>query len=246
MQLLWFFQRRHGDAGVVDVGWAACLGGMAIFYGFVGHGALAQRLLIGFVGGLWGLRLASHLLLDRVIGKQEDGRYRHLRAHWGDRADAHFLWFFQLQAVLAAMLSLPFLLGAENPSPDLRPVQWAGLGLFLLAKLGETIADRQLARFRLRAENKGQTCRAGLWRYSRHPNYFFEWLVWCSFAALAWPAPFGAWALTMPALMYLLITRVSGIPHTEAQAIRSRGDDYRRYQRSTSPLIPWFPKKELT
>ena len=140
--------------------------------------------------------------------------------------------------------ALPFLLMAANPSPTLHPVQWFGVALFVVAKFGETTADRQLARFRADPANKGTTCRQGLWRYSRHPNYFFEWLVWCAFAALAWPAPHGAWALVMPALMYVLVTRVSGIPYTEAQALRSRGEDYRRYQRTTSALIPWFPKEE--
>lgn len=244
LQLLWFLQKWHQDAGIVDVGWAASLGGMAVFYAIVGEGAVVQRVLIGAVGGLWGLRLASHLLFDRVLGKQEDGRYRYLRAHWGPRADGHFLWFFHLQALLAAALSLPFLLAAGNASPEVHAVQWAGLALFVVAKLGETLADRQLAAFRAQPGNRGRTCRVGLWRASRHPNYFFEWLVWWAFAALAWPAPGGAWALIMPALMYVLITRVSGIPFTEAQALRSRGDDYRRYQRSTSPLIPWFPKEE--
>jgi steroid 5-alpha reductase family enzyme len=244
LQVLWALARRHQDAGIVDVGWAASLGGMAVFYAIVGEGAIEQRLLIGGVGGLWGLRLASHLLFDRVLGKEEDGRYRFLREHWGAKADAHFLWFFQLQAFLAAFLSLPFLMAAANSSATLAPIQWAGLGLFVIAKVGETVADRQLAGFRSDASNRGVTCRLGLWRYSRHPNYFFEWLVWFAFAALAWPAPGGPWALIMPVIMYVLITRVSGIPYTEAQAIRSRGEDYRRYQRSTSPLIPWFPQEE--
>jgi len=244
MQVLWALARRHQDAGIVDVGWAVSLGGMAVYYGVVGEGAAPQRLLVAAVGGLWGLRLSFHLLFDRVIGKPEDGRYRYLREHWGERADLHFIWFFQLQAVLAAFLSLPFLVGAQNPAGELAPIQGAGLALFIMAKLGETLADRQLSRFRADASHRGRTCRVGLWRYSRHPNYFFEWLVWVAFAALVWPAPGGPWALAMPLIMYVLITRVSGIPYTEAQAIRSRGEDYRRYQRSTSPLIPWFPKKE--
>lgn len=244
-QGLWFVQRRHRDAGVVDVGWAALLGACAVLYALRADGAPLQRLVVGLVGGLWGLRLAGHLLLDRVIGHPEDGRYAHLRAHWGAAANRHFLWFFQLQALLAVLLSVPFLIAAGNPSPELAPVQVAGLVLFGLAKAGEALADRQLARFRADPANRGRTCRTGPWRYSRHPNYFCEWLVWCAFAALAWPAPAGPLALAAPALMYLLITRVSGIPHTEAQALRSRGDDYRRYQRTTSPLIPWFPREEL-
>ena len=244
LQALWFVQRRHKDAGLADVGWAGSLAALAIWYAVVGEGSGAQRLLAGIVGGLWGGRLALHLLFDRCLGKPEDGRYAYLREHWGERADVQFLWFFQLQALVAALLSVPFLLMAGNPAEALLPVQWFGLALFVLAKGGEVVADRQLARFRARPDSRGRTCREGLWRYSRHPNYFFEWLVWCTFAALAWPAPGGPWALAMPVLMYVLITKVSGIPYTEAQALRSRGEDYRRYQRTTSPLIPWFPREE--
>lgn len=245
MGVLWFVQRGLGDAGIVDVGWAAALGALAVAFALLGDGAPVQRLLVGTLGGLWGLRLALHLLLDRVIGKPEDGRYRALREHWGTRADAHFIWFFQLQALVAAALSLPFLLAADNPRPELASVQWAALALFVLAKAGESLADRQLARWRADPAHRGRTCRHGLWRLSRHPNYFCEWLVWCAFALLAWPAPGGALALLAPLLMLLLVTRVSGIPHTEAQALRSRGADYEAYQRTTSAFFPWFPRPDV-
>ncbi len=242
--LLWFAARRHRDAGIVDVGWAASLGAMAVAYALLAQGAPAQRLLVGLMGGAWGLRLALHLLTDRVLGKPEDGRYRALREHWGERADGHFVWFFQLQAALAALLSLPFLVAANNPADTLAPVQWAGVLLFAAAKIGETTADRQLARFRAAPTNRGRTCREGLWRFSRHPNYFCEWLIWCAFALVAWPAPHGPWTLLAPAVMYVLVTRVSGIPFTEAQSLRSRGDDYRRYQATTNAFFPWFPRPE--
>ena len=243
MLVLWALSRRHRDAGVVDVGWAALLGALAVMLAWTGDGHPTQRLLIGTLGGLWGLRLATHLLFDRVLGKPEDGRYRALRQHWGPRADVHFLWFFQVQALLAVVLSLPFALAAGNPSPRLALLQWCGLALFVGAKLGETVADRQLARFRADPHNRGRTCRRGPWRWSRHPNYFCEWLVWCAFALLALPAPHGAWALLAPALMYLMVTRVSGIPWTEAQALRSRGDDYRRYQAETNAFFPGPPRR---
>ncbi len=236
-------QRRLRDAGVVDVGWAGCLGAAAVCLGLFLDGAPVQRALAALVGGVWGSRLAWHLLSDRVLGRPEDGRYRALREHWGARADAHLLWFFQVQALLVALLALPFALVARSPATELAPVQWAGVLLFALAQGGVALADRQLARFRARPEHRGRTCRAGLWRLSRHPNYFFEWLVWCAFALLALPAPGGVWALAVPALMLLLITKVSGIPWTEAQALRSRGEDYRRYQRTTSAFIPWFPRE---
>ena len=92
-------------------------------------------------------------------------------------------------------------------------------------------------------DSKGRTCREGLWRYSRHPNYFFEWLVWCAFFAIALPAPGGVWTLAAPLLMLFLVTRVTGIPYTEAQALRSRGADYAAYQATTSAFFPWFPRE---
>ncbi|MBV8853549.1 MAG: DUF1295 domain-containing protein, partial [Sinobacteraceae bacterium] len=100
-----------------------------------------------------------------------------------------------------------------------------------------------LARFRANPAHRGKTCRAGLWRYSRHPNYFFEWLHWFSYVAFAVGAPLGWLALAGPLLMYVFLRYVSGIPYTEAQALRTRGDDYRDYQRRTSMLFPWPPRR---
>jgi len=242
LAVLWLWQRRHKDAGISDVGWALSLAGLALAAALSGEGAATPRWLIGVVGGVWGLRLGLHLLFDRVIGHREDGRYRFLREHWGERADAKFFGFFQLQAVVATLLALPFFVAVRAPEDRLVGWQLAGLALFVVAKSGEVLADRQLARFRADASNRGRTCREGLWRWSRHPNYFFEWLIWWSFALLALPAPGGAWALVAPLVMYVMITRVSGIPYTEAQSLRSRGEDYRDYQRSTSAFFPLPPR----
>ncbi|MGH8164637.1 MAG: DUF1295 domain-containing protein, partial [Rhodanobacteraceae bacterium] len=111
-----------------------------------------------------------------------------------------------------------------------------------LSVFGETIADRQLARFRANPANDGKTCREGLWRYSRHPNYFFEWLHWFAYVALAIGSPLWWLALAGPVVMFVFLRFISGIPYTEAQALRTRGDDYRAYQHDTSMLFPWFPK----
>ena len=238
MLLLWILQCKLTDAGLVDFGWAASIGLLAIGFACTGTGSESQRWLAGGVGGFWGGRLAIHLLADRIVAAEEDGRYRYLRAHWGARANQHFLWFFVLQAGLALGFSMPFLLVAQSPDPDLLPVQIAGLGLFVVALCGEAWADRQLARCRANPANKGTTCRDGFWKYSRHPNYFFEWLIWCGVALLAWPAPGGAWVVLAPVAMYGFITKLTGIPYTEAQALRTRGDDYRSYQQETNAFFP--------
>ncbi|MBK8979102.1 MAG: DUF1295 domain-containing protein [Planctomycetes bacterium] len=240
---LWVVAVRTRSANHVDLGWALSLLGAAVGFAVALDGAPAQRLLVAATGGVWAARLSWHLLVDRSLGAPEDGRYAALRARFGPRADRSFFWFFQAQALLAALLAVPFLLVARHDAPAPAPVQWVGVVLFAVAKLGEIVADRQLAAWRREPANRGHTCRRGLWRYSRHPNYFCEWLIWVAFALVATPAPFGAWAWLAPAMMYLFVTRLTGIPHSEAQALRSRGDDYRDYQRTTSRFFPWFPKR---
>ena len=156
-------------------------------------------------------------------------------------ASLDFFWFFQAQALAAVVFSTPALIAAVNREPRIASLEIVALLLWAVALTGEALADRQLERFKARASSRGRTCREGLWRYSRHPNYFFEWLIWVAYALFALASPGGALALTAPALMLYLLFRVTGIPATEAQAIRSKGDDYRRYQATTSVFVPWFP-----
>lgn len=241
---LWRVARRRQNVNVVDFGWALSLFGAALGMALWLDGAPLQRLLLVATAGIWSARLSLHLLLDRVLGESEDGRYAALRRHWGHRADRNFGWFFQAQALLAALLALPFQVIAANPAASITALQWAGVALFVLAQLGEGVADRQLARWRRDPANRARTCRTGLWRWSRHPNYFCEWLIWVSFALVATPAPGGLWAWLAPLAMYVFITRLTGIPYTEAQALRSRGDDYRAYQRTTATFFPWFPRRD--
>lgn len=241
MLVTWELQRRTRNAGYVDVAWAACTGGAALYYGVVGDGAPAPRLLAAALGAAWGFRLALHLLV-RVRHEAEDGRYRHLREHWHDD-QRRFLAFFLGQALLAALFSVPFLVVANHPLPGLGAWGFAGVALWLVALGGESLADAQLARWRRDPANRGRTCRAGLWSVSRHPNYFFEWLHWFSYVLLAVGSPAWAWSLLGPLLMGASLCWITGIPFAEAQALRSRGEDYRAYQREVSAFLPWFPRK---
>ena len=111
-----------------------------------------------------------------------------------------------------------------------------------MALAGEALADRPLEWFKKDPKNRGRVCQVGLWRYSRHPNYFFEWLAWMAFALFALPSPLGFLSLACPALMLWFLLKVTGIPATEAQALRSKGEAYREYQQSTSAFFPWRPK----
>ena len=190
----------------------------------------------------WSFRLGGYLLLDRAFAAREDGRYDSLVTSWGEAAERRIFILFMAQAVFIVLFCVPLLPVAYSPNP-LWSI-WDGLALcvWLVSIGGESLADRQLARWRSDPLNKGRTCRAGLWRYSRHPNYFFEWVHWWAYVFLAIETPWGWLALLGPLLMFLFLFRFTGIPYTEAQALRSRGPDYADYQRTTSVFFPWIPR----
>lgn len=242
MAALWALQRRTKNAAIVDAGWASLVGGLAMFYASKAvDGMPGRRLAIASMMGSWGARLAVQLLYDRVIGKPEDGRYAARRARSGARADTYFFFVFEAQAAAAVVFSLPALVASINPNPQFSLVEYAAMALWVIGFSGESTADRQLLAFRMDPENRGKTFRAGLWRYSRHPNYFFEWIVWLAYATFASASPYGWVTFVCPAALLYLLLRVTGIPPTEAQALRSR-NDYRDYQQSTSAFVPWVPR----
>ncbi len=243
MLLLWVIHLLIKNAGIVDVGWAAGLGLLAACYAITGPGYVARKWMIAAMVGIWSLRLASYLLFTRVIGKPEDGRYVQLREDWQNNIPVRFLFFFEFQALLDVALSIPFLLACLNARAPLGPAEYVGAGIWLAAMAGEALADQQLNNFKKNPANKGKTCDVGLWKYSRHPNYFFDWLVWVGFATFAIAAPWGFLGLLSPALILYFLLGVTGIPATEAQALRSRGEAYSEYQRTTSAFVPWFPKR---
>jgi steroid 5-alpha reductase family enzyme len=246
MVVLWEVQRRRMDASLVDAGWAAGIGVGGVLLLLLGEGDSTRRMIVGAMVGVWSLRLTVHLVRDRLIGKPEDGRYQMLREKWGAQAQPWFFVFFQFQAVLVVFFVLPFVVIAATSMPFGAWYDWLGLAVWLVAVSGESLADHQLARWRADPANHGRTCRGGLWRYSRHPNYFCEWLLWFAYVALAAASSWWPVALIVPIVLLLLLLMVTGIPYTEKRALASRGDDYRAYQRATSPFIPWFPRSEST
>jgi steroid 5-alpha reductase family enzyme len=242
MAVLWVWHLRLRNAGLVDVGWATSVGGLALFYGLFGPGDSRRRGVMTAMMVIWSGRLAWYLLHDRVVGQPEDARYADLRARRSSAASWSFFPFFQAQALAVVLLSVPALIAALDPDPSFTAVEVAAVAIWLVALAGESVADSQLEHFKAQRDNRGRTCRVGLWRYSRHPNYFFEWLIWVGYALFASVSPFGWIAVACPLLMLYLLFQVTGIPATEAQAVRTRGDDYRHYQATTSAFVPWLPR----
>lgn len=244
MLALWLISMKSGNATIVDFGWGMGYAIVAVIAFSTVEGAILRKVVLASMIVVWGGRLALYLLFDRVLtGKPEDGRYTEIRSKWKTGINRKFFFFFQAQAVLILTLSIPFMIVMLNADPVLAPVEYAGIVLWFVGLAGESIADRQLKRFKDNPANRGKTCRAGIWKYSRHPNYFFEWMIWVSYFIFALASPYGWLAIISPILMLYILLRVTGIPLTERQALRSRGDDYRDYQRTTSPFIPWFPKQ---
>jgi steroid 5-alpha reductase family enzyme len=238
--LTWIISVRIRNYGLLDVAWSYGVAILAPIYALSGPGDGLRKMLFTVIGTAWSLRLGTYILL-RVLRHhpKEDVRYEALRKQWP--GPGMFLAFFQLQALIVVVFSIPFLLAAWNAAP-LAIIEYAGLGIALAGLLGEALADDQMKSFKASPANEGKVCQAGLWRYSRHPNYFFEFLVWVGFFIASLGTPWGWTTLACPVLMYHFLTKVTGIPLTEEYALKSKGEAYREYQRTTSAFFPWFRK----
>ena len=242
--LVYVLARRLDNYGVVDIAWSYAFGAAALSYALLGPGWPVRRAVIGALATAWSLRLGTHLLV-RVSRHHpdEDGRYRQLRRDWAAHFNARMAGFFQMQALSVVALSVPFLVACRNPDTGLHPLELAGTALWLIAITGESLADAQLATFKRDPANRGKVCAAGLWRVSRHPNYFCEWLIWVAYFVFACASPWGWVSIVSPACILWLLLGVTGIPMTEEQSLRSKGEAYRRYQMATSAFVPWFPRR---
>ncbi len=236
---VWALSVRIDNYGLLDVAWSLSVAVLAPLYAVLGSGDPVRRIVFSVAGAVWSLRLGLYILI-RVMRAhpKEDARYRTLREQW--RGPGAFLLFFELQALIGVLFSLPFLLASSNPHRGLAPAEIAGLTLAAVACAGESLADWQAQRFKRNPANRNAVVDVGLWRYSRHPNYFFECLVWWGFFIAALDSPFGGVTIICPVLMLYLILRVTGIPLTEKHSLESRGEAYRAYQRRTSRFVPWF------
>ena len=236
--------RRMDNYGIVDIVWSYAFGALALFYAATAHGWAPRRWTIAALVMIWSARLGTHLC-RRVMSHhpEEDRRYTAMRSRWAENFACKMFTFYQQQAVSVLILGLPFLLIALNPSEALHPLEYAGAALWLIALVGESLADAQLAAFKHNANNQGKVCEAGLWAWSRHPNYFFESCIWIGYWIFACASPWGWTSVICPLGILYLLLRVTGVPMAEEQSLRSRGDAFRDYQRRVSVFVPWFPKK---
>jgi steroid 5-alpha reductase family enzyme len=243
MLLVWIVALRINNLGIVDIAWSLSFLPIVIFFAITAHGDPLRRWLVAGMAGLWSLRLGTHVGI-RVMKDhpREDVRYGKFRAEWKRKLKPISFGFFQLQALSIGALSTVFLLPCLNSRAGLTPLEWTGMAIWIIALAGESLADAQLKHFRANATNSGRICRVGLWNYSRHPNYFFEWLVWVGFFVFAWDSPGGCFTVLCPGLMLYFLLRVTGIPLTEEFSVKSKGDAYRQYQQTTSAFVPWLKK----
>jgi len=236
----WYFFVQKNIAGVVDFGWTSNFSIIVLWLYYSKFNLSLSQGLLSLMYLIWSLRLSTHIFI-RLKQNGEDPRYFEYKQKWSKFT---FFIFFQFQAFLNAVLSLPLFL-VFHQDTDLSTIQYLALALWGLALAGETLADHQLKVFTSLKANRGRTCRQGLWRYSRHPNYFFEWLIWVAFALYALPLETGYLGLLSPLLMWIFLNKITGIPPAEKRSLQSRGDDYRDYQQKTSAFFPWFSKEPL-
>lgn len=239
---LWLLQRRLRNGSIADVAWCMGLIAVVLWYGAQASGESERKILVVMLVLLYAGRLGSYILFNRVIGKSEDARYRRLREQWGRHEQLKMFGYFQLQALAVGAFSLPFLVLIQSPHPPFALNELAGLLIWIVAVSGEATADWQLARFKAKPWNHDRVYRDGLWGYSRHPNYFFEWLHWWAYVVMAAGMP--GWLLTWigPIAMGWALLKVTGIPLAEAQALASRGEEYAAYQKTTSAFFLWPPR----
>ena len=249
MSAAWALRQKGAASGWIDVIWSASVGVTALSTIFAVGGDSDRKAVIAGMVIVWSARLAAHIAL-RARSTSDDPRYVALEAEWGASAPRRLLMFLQIQAVAGLVLVVSLAIAAANPSPFPNIFDCLGAPVFVAGWIGETLADAQLRAFSRTEKNNRAVCEVGLWRWSRHPNYVFEWLIWCAPAIVALARinsyPLGIIALAAPAMMYALLARISGVPPLEAHMLKSRGEVYRDYQRRVPAFFPLLKRARKT
>jgi steroid 5-alpha reductase family enzyme len=243
----WLVQQRTGNSGWVDTIWTFSLGlvgAASALWPIAGTAPNVRQWLVAGLVAIWSLRLGIHIAV-RSSGIADDPRYAAFAREWGVDSPRKMFVFLQNQGFGSIPLVFSIFVAAHFPSDTLRPQDYLAALVLIAAIAGEALADAQLKNFRQRASNQGQVCDVGLWRWSRHPNYFFEWLGWLAYPLIAISPGYGwGWmTLLAPVFMYWILVHVTGIPPLEEQMLRSRGERYRDYQARTSRFFPLPPRR---
>jgi steroid 5-alpha reductase family enzyme len=242
MSAVWIVSVFKRDVSIIDVFWGPGFVVLGWVYFALGEASTPRRTLVAVLVTLWGVRLAAHIFW-RARGHGEDYRYREMRALRG----SSFWWVslftvFWLQALVLWAVSLTLYQAETSATPAaLTWMDAVGLTLFVTGFFFETVGDWQLARFKSAPANRGQLLATGLWRYTRHPNYFGDALVWWGFFFFALATPGSLWTIYSPALMTFLLMRVSGVALLEKALVKTK-PGYEEYVAHTNAFFPWFPR----
>ncbi len=245
MIITWFFAVKLNNFGIVDAVWSLSFLLQGIIFFILSESLLERKILILACLGLWSFRLGFYLT-KRISSHHphEDTRYIKLREEYGDNYLFRFFLFFLMQGLSVSFLTLPFIFAFNSSKTELSNLEIFGAVLWIISVIGESISDHQLNTFKNNKENRGKPCDIGLWKYSRHPNYFFESMIWWSFFLIFIGASQAYWTIYAPLTILFLLLKVTGVPPSEEQALKSKGDAYRAYQARTSMFVPWFPKNQ--
>lgn len=235
--LIYLWQR---NPSIVDVGWATGLTIMGLMHSVSSDTSASGAMLTAALVLLWGIRLGGYLFWTRIRLGRRDPRYEQLHSVEAGSPSLRVLFHYLLQACFQAIVGIPLIFCVQT---SVISSAWVitGLVLWFVGYVCSIVADAQLHRFRSDPANSGEVCQAGLWNYSRHPNYFFEILLWTGFAFLGLPVKLGWLGLISPLMLVFTMARITG-PISEQQSLKSKPDGYRRYRETTSMIVPWFKK----
>lgn len=249
MTISWLAQKQLGNAGWTDVFWTLGTGICGVVAALwpdpFGYGP--RQFIVALLIAVWSLRLGLYVAFRVARSEDEDPRYARMRKSHGDRFQAVMFKLSLAQPPATALLIISVAIAAHETTPYLRTADLAGLAILLIAIFGESLSDHQMKRFKADPANKGKVMDVGLWGWSRHPNYFFEWFGWLAYPVIGMSLdrPWSWASMIAPVVMYQVLNKLTGIPPTEAAMVASKGDAYRAYQKRVSPFFPLPPKAQI-
>lgn len=240
---LWIASRIKHDVGIVDSFWSLMILAAGLcFLQFTNTTITDKHIIITLLLAAWAIRLSAHITW-RNWGQEEDSRYQEIRKNNEPNFEFKSLYIvFLLQALLALIVALP-LMSIYSSGSAISTLDYIALGLWTFGMFFEAVSDMQLARFKASGSNRGKVLNTGLWRYSRHPNYFGEFCIWWAFFLFA-VASGHWWSIVSPLLVSILLLKISGVSLLE-RTITERRPKYVEYRKTTNAFFPWFPKNFL-